>query len=47
LLNEAHVVGVPGSGFGTQGEGYIRLSTFGDKKNIQKAMKSIEQNFKF
>ncbi|MCK4502083.1 MAG: LL-diaminopimelate aminotransferase, partial [Desulfuromonadales bacterium] len=29
LLNECHVVGTPGSGFGPSGEGYFRLSAFG------------------
>ena len=46
LLREAHVVVTPGSGFGLKGEGYIRLSAFGDKKNVKRAMKSIEKNFK-
>ncbi|MDO8659382.1 MAG: LL-diaminopimelate aminotransferase [Candidatus Parcubacteria bacterium] len=46
LLNEAHVVGTPGSGFGKEGEGYFRLSSFGDKNNIKKALKSIEKNLK-
>ena len=43
LLNEAYVVGTPGSGFGLQGEGYFRLSSFGDRQNIKKALKSIEK----
>lgn len=46
LLNEAHVVGTPGSGFGISGEGYLRLSAFGHKKDIEKAVKSIQENFK-
>src|SRR3989344_1942378 len=46
LLKEAHVVATPGSGFGSQGEGYIRLSAFGDRQNIKKALKSIEENLK-
>ena len=28
LLNEANVVGTPGSGFGPSGEGYFRFSAF-------------------
>ncbi|MBI2025825.1 MAG: LL-diaminopimelate aminotransferase [Candidatus Levybacteria bacterium] len=31
LLNETHVVGTPGSGFGSLGEGYFRLSAFGHR----------------
>lgn len=46
LLTEAHVVATPGSGFGTQGEGYVRFSAFGHKQNIKKAMESIQKNFK-
>lgn len=44
LLNEAHVVGTPGSGFGPHGEGYFRLSAFGHKNNIEKALDSIKAN---
>lgn len=46
LLKEAHVVSTPGSGFGPQGEGYVRLSAFADKKNVKKAMESIKKNLK-
>jgi LL-diaminopimelate aminotransferase len=41
LLNEAHVVGTPGSGFGASGEGYFRISGFNTRQNIEKAMKRI------
>ncbi|MDW7738451.1 MAG: LL-diaminopimelate aminotransferase [Bacillota bacterium] len=44
LLNEAHVVGTPGSGFGPSGEGYFRLSAFGHRKDIQEAVLSMEKN---
>lgn len=44
LLNQAHVVGTPGAGFGAGGEGYFRLSAFGERTNIQKAMKNIKEN---
>lgn len=46
LLNECHVVGTPGSGFGKEGEGYFRLSAFGHRENIEKAVESIKQNLK-
>ena len=46
LLEEAHVVGTPGSGFGSEGEGYLRLTAFGHRENIEKAVKSIENNLK-
>lgn len=44
LMDQAHVVGTPGAGFGSQGEGYFRLSAFGDRANVEKAVKSIEKN---
>ncbi len=46
LLNEAHVVSTPGSGFGSMGEGYIRLSAFGQRENIKKAVDNIKRNLK-
>jgi LL-diaminopimelate aminotransferase len=46
LLNEAHVVGTPGSGFGPSGEGYFRLSAFGHRDDVNKAIESIKQNLK-
>jgi LL-diaminopimelate aminotransferase len=46
LLNEARVVGTPGVGFGIEGEGYLRLSSYGHTKDIEKAVKSIRKNFK-
>ena len=44
LLNEAHVVGTPGSGFGPSGEGFFRLSAFGHREDIEMAIDSIRQN---
>ena len=41
LLNEAHVVGTPGAGFGSAGEGFLRISAFGSKENIEQAMHRI------
>jgi LL-diaminopimelate aminotransferase len=46
LLNEAHVVGTPGAGFGPSGEGYLRLSAFGHRKSIQEAVESIRKNLR-
>ena len=42
LLEEANVVGTPGSGFGTCGEGYFRLTAFGTKENSIEAMRRIK-----
>jgi len=41
LLNEAHVVGTPGSGFGPSGEGYFRFSSFASHENVLKAMERV------
>ncbi len=41
LLQECHVVGTPGSGFGASGEGYFRLSAFGDRENVETAVDRI------
>lgn len=41
LLQEAQVVGTPGSGFGPAGEGYFRLSAFGKREDVEEALKRI------
>ena len=38
---EANVVGTPGVGFGPSGEGYIRLTAFGERENCIEAMRRI------
>ena len=43
LLNECHVVGTPGAGFGPSGEGYFRLSAFGHRADIEEAVRSIQE----
>ena len=42
LLNDANVVGTPGSGFGPAGEGYFRFSAFADRENVLEAMERIK-----
>ena len=37
LLNEIQVVGTPGAGFGSCGEGFFRFSTFGDPDDTREA----------
>lgn len=46
LLNECHVISTPGAGFGSKGEGYIRLSSFGNKENIIRAVNSIKESLR-
>jgi LL-diaminopimelate aminotransferase len=43
LLNNAHVVGTPGSGFGPAGEGFLRLTAFGHRDNITEALTRIKK----
>ena len=38
LLEKAHLVGTPGSGFGPSGEGYFRLSAFNSRANVEEAV---------
>ena len=45
LLNRAHVVCTPGSGFGPSGEGYVRFTAFGSHANTEEALKRIERWF--
>ena len=42
LLEEAGVVCTPGVGFGSCGQGYIRLSAFNSRENVQKAVDRIQ-----
>jgi LL-diaminopimelate aminotransferase len=46
LLQNCHVVGTPGSGFGAAGEGYFRISAFNSRENVEEAMKRITSQFK-
>ena len=43
LLENANVVGTPGSGFGPSGEGYFRLTAFGSYENTLAALARIKQ----
>ena len=46
LLENAQVVGTPGSGFGKNGEGYFRLTAFSDEKTTLKATQRIKNLLK-
>ncbi len=43
LLENANVVGTPGSGFGPSGEGYFRLTAFGSYENTAAALERIKK----
>jgi LL-diaminopimelate aminotransferase len=45
LLERAHVVSTPGSGFGAAGEGYIRLSAFNSRENVEAAIERTVKAF--
>lgn len=45
LLNELQIVGTPGVGFGSCGEGFLRLSAFGDPDDTKEAAKRIVEHF--
>jgi len=41
ILNDANVVVTPGSGFGSQGEGYFRVSAFNSRANAEEAARRL------
>lgn len=46
LLENIQVVGTPGSGFGKNGEGYFRLTSFGSRENTKEAVERMDKLFK-
>ena len=42
LLEKANVVGTPGTGFGVNGEGFFRLTAFGNRENVLEAMRRLQ-----
>ena len=45
LLENAQVVGTPGAGFGPNGEGFFRLTSFGSRENTLEAMDRFKKLF--
>jgi LL-diaminopimelate aminotransferase len=43
MLHELHIVITPGSGFGSCGEGYIRISAFNSRENAAEAARRLQQ----
>ena len=43
LLENANVVGTPGAGFGANGEGFFRLTAFGDQDQTAQAVDRIKK----
>ena len=47
LLNKYNIVGTPGIGFGTNGEGFFRLTAFGNKFKTIEAIERLKNNAAF
>jgi len=45
LLEKAYVVSTPGSGFGLEGEGFMRFTAYGKRENVLKAIQRIKKQF--
>ena len=43
LLSKAHIITTPGVGFGPSGEGYVRLTAFGDPEKVKVALERISR----
>lgn len=43
LLTETNIITTPGAGFGPSGEGYVRLTAFGDAEATKEAMERIKK----
>ncbi len=43
LLSEVYIVGTPGVGFGPSGEGFLRLTAFGDRDDTQEAIERMRK----
>lgn len=46
LLEEANILGTPGSGFGPSGQGYFRLTAFGSRENTEQALERFKTRLK-
>lgn len=46
LLKRAQIVTTPGAGFGRCGQGYIRISAFNSRENVEEAMKRLRKILK-
>lgn len=42
LLERCHIIGTPGEGFGENGEGFFRLSGFGDHERTLEALRRMK-----
>jgi LL-diaminopimelate aminotransferase len=42
FLENYHLITTPGSGFGSAGEGFLRLTAFGHRSHIQQALERLK-----
>jgi len=42
LLENANIVGTPGSGFGSNGKSFFRLTAFGNREDVYTAMERLK-----
>ena len=47
MLQYGNLVGTPGIGFGPMGEGYFRLSAFGDPASVEQACDRLPRALEF
>mmetsp|Transcript_14134 Transcript_14134/g.19469 ORF Transcript_14134/g.19469 Transcript_14134/m.19469 type:complete len:448 (-) Transcript_14134:239-1582(-) len=45
ILSKTNVVTTPGAGFGVAGEGFIRISAFGHRENVEEAIRRFKEAF--
>ncbi|MBE8951254.1 MAG: hypothetical protein SR3Q1_11820 [Quinella sp. 3Q1] len=43
LLRKHHIIGTPGAGFGSYGEGYLRLTSFNSRENTIEACERLKK----
>jgi LL-diaminopimelate aminotransferase len=43
ILAQANVVITPGSGFGSKGEGYFRISAFNSRANVEEVARRLQE----
>ncbi len=45
ILDKCNIVTTPGSGFGPAGEGFVRASAFGSRKDIEEAVRRFKEAY--
>ena len=45
ILDKTDIVTTPGSGFGPAGDGFVRVSAFGSRENVQEAIKRFQNAY--